>query len=230
MSILSWPITERPREKLVTKGPQYLSDAELLALLFGSGTRGKTAVDLARDLLKQFSGLRGVFGANFKEFSQFPGLGISKYCQCQAVIELNRRQSAEPLNRTHEISHPEQIKAFVRAMLRDRSREVFACLFLDNRHRQIAFEELFQGTIDSASVYPRVVIQRALYHNATAVILTHNHPSGVAEPSTADRQLTSMLQEALSLIDVRLLDHLIVGDDEVTSFSERGLLAQTGSI
>ena len=225
MAIPEWPEMERPREKLLDRGVHHLSNAELLAILFGSGTKGKSAVDLARELLNQFVGLRGIFAASFEHFSAIPGLGLSKYCQCQAALELSRRHLEEPLRREGEITEPEHIKHFIKAELRDHQQEVFACIFLDNRHRMITFEKLFYGTIDATSIHPRVVVQRALHHNAAAVIVAHNHPSGVAKPSQADRDITNALKAALTIIDVRLLDHLIVGDQRVTSFAERGLLA-----
>ncbi len=225
MTITEWPINERPREKLLDRGVYQLSDAELLAILFGNGTKGKSAVDLARDLLNQFESLRGIFAASFKDFSLIPGLGLSKYCQCQAALELSRRQLEEPLKRTKEFAAPDQVKDFIRAKLRDHTHEVFACLFLDNRHRMITFEQLFYGTINSTSVHPRILVQRSLHHNAAAVIVAHNHPSGIAKPSQADCDITQTLMSALQMIDVRLLDHIVVGDQQVASFAEHGLLA-----
>lgn len=230
MTIHHWPTQERPREKLLNHGPHTLSDAELLAILWGHGIKGKSAVDLARDLLKQHHNLRGILSASYTEFSRTPGLGVSKYCQCQAAIELNKRYLDESIKRGNAIQQPDQIKNFLKANLRHYSQEVFACLFLDNRHRSLGFEKLFYGGINSTSVHLRILIQRCLHYNAAAVILAHNHPSGIAEPSQSDCELTERLQIALEMIEVRLLDHMIVGDQEVTAFAERGLLAPRASI
>lgn len=224
MSIRSWPSEERPREKLLSVGPQALSNAELLAIFLRTGIPGRSAVDLARDLLNSFGGLRPLLEAPAQEFCQHNGLGPAKYAQLQAVLEMARRCLLEDLRRGDQLTSPSQTKAYLRAQLRSLPHEVFACLFLDNQHRVIAFEELFFGTIDSAQVYPREVVKRALRHNAAAVIFAHNHPSGVAEPSRADQQITQRLIQALGLLDIRVLDHLVVGDLEVVSMAERGLL------
>lgn len=224
MSIKNWPVYERPREKLVQMGAQSLSDAELLAILLRSGTAGMTAVDLARQLLNDYNGLRGLLTANQKNFCQGKGLGMATYVQCQAVLEIARRHYAEQLGERDSFTSPEHVRNYLQATLRDRLCEVFCVLFLDNRHRLICFEECFNGTIDGASVHPREIVRKALHHNAAALILAHNHPSGVAEPSQADIALTSRLQEALSLVDVRVLDHFIVGEGMPVSFSERGLM------
>jgi len=224
MSIKNWPVYERPREKLVQMGAQSLSDAELLAILLRTGTAGMTAVDLARQLLNDYKGLRGLLTANQKNFCKGKGLGIATYVQCQAVLEIARRHYAEQLGERDSFTSPEQVRNYLQATLRDRPCEVFCVLFLDNRHRLICFEECFNGTIDGASVHPREIVRKALHHNAAALILAHNHPSGVAEPSQADIALTSRLQEALSLVDVRVLDHFIVGEGMPVSFSERGLM------
>jgi DNA repair protein RadC len=224
MTICSWPVAERPREKLLDRGPQALSDAELLAIFLRTGMQGKTAVDLARDLLTRFGGLRPLLEADQASFCESPGLGPAKYVQLQAVLELGRRHLQEDLERNTAFGDPASVRTYLRARLRDRHREVFACLFLDTRHRLIACEELFLGTIDGASVHPREVVQQALTHKAAAVILAHNHPSGVAEPSRADQAITSRLVEALGLIEVRVLDHFIVGDGEPWSFAEHGQL------
>jgi len=224
MPISDWPAQERPREKLLARGPQALSDAELLAIFLRTGTRGHTAVDLARDLLGEYGGLRGLLEAPRNAFCERPGLGPAKYVQLQAVLEMGRRHLGENLHRGDTLSDPDATRQYLAARLRDHPYEVFACLFLDNRHRVIAFEELFTGTINGASVHPREVVRQALHHNAAALILAHNHPSGVAEPSAADRQLTGRLREALGLVDVRVLDHFVIGDGETVSFAERGLL------
>lgn len=224
MRITEWPVAERPREKLLQKGAHVLSDAELLALFLRTGRRGATAVDVARDLLTRFGGLRPLLDSEQGALCGAPGVGPAKAVQILAALELGRRYLESTLQREAVLSSPEQTRLFLKARLRPYAHEVFACLFLDNRHRVIRFEELFGGTIDGASVYPREVVKRALHHNAAAVIFAHNHPSGVAEPSPADRAITQRLREALGLVDVRVLDHLVVGDGEVVSFAERGLL------
>ncbi len=224
MAIPDWPAAERPREKLLQQGPGVLSDAELLAIFLRTGLPGRTAVDLAREILGHFGGLRGLLGAGRREFCSRPGLGEAKYAQLQAVLELARRHLDATLRRGDALTDPATTRRYLASRLRDHPHEVFACLFLDNRHRVIAFEELFRGTIDGASVHPREVVRRALHHNAAALILAHNHPSGVAEPSEADRRITRRLQEALALVDVRVLDHVVVGDGETVAFAERGWL------
>lgn len=224
MPITDWPTAERPREKLLARGAAALSDAELLAIFLRTGVRGRTAVDLARDLLTDFGGLRPLLEADLATFCRRRGLGPAKFVQLQAVLEMGRRHLWERLSRGEALGGPEDTRRFLTARLRQYPHEVFACLFLDNRHRVIAFEELFRGTIDAASVYPREVVRRTLDHNAAAVILAHNHPSGVAEPSRADESLTRRLRDALALVDVRVLDHVVVGDGETVSFAERGLL------
>lgn len=224
MAITDWPEGERPREKLLSQGAQALSDAELLAIFLRTGIPGKSAVDLSRELLGQFGGVRSLLNASESSFCQAPGLGRAKYALLQAVIELARRHMAEELRRENAFTSVASTRRFVSAQLRDRAREVFAVLFLDNQHRMIAYEELFQGTIDSASVYPREVIKRALELNAAAIIISHNHPSGVSEPSLADQRLTERIRQAALNMDIRLLDHLVVGDGEPVSFAERGLL------
>jgi DNA repair protein RadC len=224
MAIREWPEHERPREKLLQRGPATLSDAELLAIFIRSGVPGKTAVDVARDLLARFGGLRELLAASVEELCQASGIGEAKYVQLQASLEMGRRFLAEKLKREVTLGSTRDTMDFLQAQLRDRKNEVFCVLFLDNRHRVLAFEELFQGTLNGTAVYPREVVKRALKHNAGAVILVHNHPSGVAEPSRADELLTTRLREALTLVDIRLLDHLVVGDGEMVSFSERGLI------
>ena len=223
MAITDWPTDERPREKLLMRGPETLTDAELLAIFLRTGVKGKTAVDLARDLLLSFGGLRTLLNADKQLFCAQNGLGEAKYAQLQAVLEMGRRHLYESIERHDVLSCPEDTRRYLTAQLRDNSSEVFACLFLDNRHRVIQYEVLFNGTIDGASVHPREVVKQVLHHNAAAVILAHNHPSGLAEPSHADKQLTQRLVKALALVDVRVIDHIVVGD-EVVSFAERGLL------
>lgn len=221
--ISDWPLEERPREKLLDRGADALSDAELLAIFLRTGTRGLTAVDLARRLLEQFGGLKPLLDARESEFCIHPGLGRAKYAQLQAVLEMARRHLFENMQRGDALCSPDDTRHYLHAELHSYPHEVFACLFLDNRNRVLAFEKLFYGTIDGASVYPREVVRRAIDNNAAAVIFAHNHPSGVAEPSSADRQITQRLKDALALIDVRVLDHMVIGD-EVVSFAERGLL------
>ena len=208
MSIRDWPAAERPREKLLEQGAAALSDAELLAIFLRTGVAGKSAVDLLE--------------SDLTLFSTHLGLGPAKFAQLQAVLEMARRHLAERIRRDSALESPQAVRDYLKARLRHEPHELFACLFLDAKHRALAFEVLFHGTIDGASVYPRQVVKRALAQNAAAVILTHNHPSGVAEPSQADRQLTRRLTDALALIDVRVLDHFIVGDGEPLSMAEHG--------
>lgn len=222
MSIKLWPENERPREKLIRHGAGVLSDAELLAIFLRTGVRGCSAVDLARRLLNEFGGLRQLLEAELEDFSSHLGLGPAKFAQLQAVLEMGRRHLAATIRRQSALESPQAVRDFLKAELRHEPHEVFACLFMDTKHRVLAFEVLFRGTIDGASVYPRQVVKRALAHNAAALILSHNHPSGVSEPSHADRMLTERLKEALSLIDVRILDHFIVGDGEPLSMVEYG--------
>ncbi len=223
MAITDWPAAERPREKLLQRGADALSDAELLAIFLRTGPPGRSAVDLARELLEAFGGLRPLLGADRATFNGHRGLGTAQFAQLQAVLEMARRHLHEALVRGEALTSSETTRAYLRAQLAHRDHEVFACLYLDNRHRVIAFDELFRGTIDGASVYPREVVKAALRHNAAALILAHNHPSGVAEPSTADARLTERLRDALGLVDIRLLDHIVVGDGEPVSLAERGL-------
>ncbi len=224
MAITDWQADERPREKLIKRGPAALSDAELLAIFLRTGVKGKTAVDLARDLLEEHKGLRNLLAADKQLFCRSHGLGPAKYAQLQATLEMGRRHLREIVQRDNALTSPQLTRDYLQSRLSHHPNEVFACLFLDNRHRVIEYEELFQGTIDGASVHPREVVRRALAHNAAAVILAHNHPSGVAEPSRADEQITRRLQEALALVDVRVLDHIIVGTGEMTSLAERGVI------
>ena len=224
MPIVDWPESERPREKLLQRGASALTDAELLAIFLRTGTKGASAIDLAYNLLDNFSSLRNLFNANLDDFSQTKGIGPAKYVQLQAVLEMSKRYLCETLEKQDVISNPEDTRKYLKSQLRDKPYEVFAALFLDNRHQIIKYEELFRGTIDGASVYPREVVKKALEHNAAALIIAHNHPSGVAEPSSADERITIRLKEALGLVDIRLLDHLIVGDGEIVSLAERGVL------
>ncbi|MDJ0806610.1 MAG: DNA repair protein RadC [Gammaproteobacteria bacterium] len=224
MPITDWPIQERPREKLLKRGAEALSDAELLAIFLRTGVVGKTAVDLARDLLLEYGDLRHLLAADLQRFSSSKGLGPAKYVQLQAVLEIGRRYLQEDLQRQVTLHNPSDCGAYLQARLRHYPYEVFACLFLDNRHRVIEFEELFRGTIDGANVHPREILRRSLLHNAAALILAHNHPSGVCEPSAADRRITQRLQDALALVDIRVLDHFIIGEGPPVSMAALGLL------
>ncbi|MBW3504965.1 MULTISPECIES: DNA repair protein RadC [unclassified Pseudomonas] len=222
MSIRNWPAAERPREKLLEHGSSSLSDAELLAIFLRTGVSGKSAVDLARHLLTEFGSLRALLEADLRGFCRHLGLGPAKFSQLQAVLEMSRRHLAERLRRDSALESPQAVRDYLKSLLRHEPHEVFGCLFLDSKHRMLAFEVLFRGSIDSASVYPRQVVKRALTHNAAAVIFCHNHPSGISEPSQADRTLTKRLIQALDLIEVRVLDHFIIGDGQPLSMVEHG--------
>lgn len=224
MGIRDWPESERPREKLLKRGAAFLSDAELLAIFLRTGIAGKTAVDLARELILEYGGLRPLLEADFNTFCSAPGLGLAKYSQLQAILEMSRRHLRESLQRGAALESPQHTRDYLVSELRGYEIEVFSCLFLDNRHRVVKFEKLFFGTINRATVHPREVVKRALKHNAAAVILSHNHPSGVSEPSQADIDITKHLKEALGLVDIRLLDHFVIGDGELVSLAERGLI------
>lgn len=224
MAIRDWPEHERPREKLLEKGAAALSDAELLAILLRTGMRGRSALDLAREVLASFGSLRQLMAADRAHVCAAPGLGAARYAELQAAAEIARRQLGETLRTGPSLSNPRATRDFLSAKLRHLEHEVFCCLYLDKRHRLIGFEELFRGTIDGASVHPREVVKLALRRNAAAVIVAHNHPSGVAEPSQADELVTQRVKEALALVDIRLLDHVIVGDGVSVSLAERGLL------
>lgn len=224
MPITDWPASERPREKLLARGAGTLSDAEILALFIRTGLKGRTALDLARDWLSHFEGLRGFLDADASTLTALPGLGPAKYAEIQAALELGQRHLASTLERGDVMSSPEATRRYLSIRLRSLRHEVFAALFLDSQHRLISFEELFRGSIDSCSVHPRQVVERALKLNAAALILAHNHPSGVAEPSAADRQITERLRQALDLFEIRILDHLVIGEGRPASFAERGWL------
>jgi DNA repair protein RadC len=224
MSIRDWPAADRPREKLLELGAAALSESELLAIFLRTGTRGCSALDVARELLTHFGSLRALLTCNREEALAQRGLGPARYAALQAALELARRHYQEIMFVGPAMNNPRATREFLRMKLRDLPHEVFCCLYLDNRHRVIAFEELFRGTIDGATVHPREVVKRALAANAAAVILAHNHPSGVAEPSQADELITRRLKEALALVDIRVLDHIVVGDCRCESFAERGLL------
>ncbi|HGS4462811.1 TPA: DNA repair protein RadC [Vibrio metschnikovii] len=222
MGLKDLPVESMPREKLLARGPQALSDAELLAIFLRTGTPGMNVLELADCLLRQAGSLRALFSASKDQFCTHKGLGEAKFVQLQAVLEMTQRYLTETLKRGDALTSPQQTKLYLTSVLRDRQREAFYILFLDNQHRVIQGEVLFEGTIDAASVYPREVVKRALQLNAAALILAHNHPSGIAEPSQADRRITQRLVDALQLVDIRVLDHFVIGDGEVVSFAERG--------
>jgi DNA repair protein RadC len=224
MAITDWPLAERPREKLLGKGPEALSDAELIAIFLRTGTRGKSAVDLAREVLTSFGSLSALCSADGARFCAIPGLGSAKYVQLQAVLEMARRSLREQLARNTVLGSPQAVRDYLRLKLQDRPHEVFVGVFLDAQNRVLAVEELFRGTLTQTSVYPREVVKRALHHNAGALIFAHNHPSGVAEPSRADEALTQALKQALALVDVKVLDHFVIGSGAAMSFAERGML------
>jgi len=224
MRISDWPVSERPREKLLERGATALSDAELLAIFLRVGVAGQSAVDMARALLAEYGSLAALLAADRRTFCQAHGLGTAKFAQLQAVLEMARRYSAEEVERSDVLGDPQATRDYLTLRLGHVPHEVFACIFLDTRNRVIAFEEMFRGTIDGAAVYPREVVKTALAHNAAAVILAHNHPSGVAEPSAADRDITRRLVDALGLVDIRVLDHLIITHNQQLSFAERGML------
>lgn len=224
MTIKEWPEDQRPRERLIKQGAQALSDAELLAVFLRIGVPGKSAVDLGRDMLGHFGSINALFAASLREFCTLNGLGPAKFSQLQAVRELARRALEEELRAGLTLSSPEAVRRYLQLFLGSKRHEVFAVLFLDVKNRLISTEEMFQGTLTMASVYPREVVKAALRHNCAHVILAHNHPSGVAEPSTADHSLTATLQQALRLIDVKVLDHFIVAGAAIYSFAEEGKL------
>ncbi|BBP02127.1 RadC family protein [Sulfuriferula nivalis] len=224
MAITDWPEDERPREKLLLRGAAALSDAELLAIFLRTGVPGKSAVDMARELIGEFKSLTGLFAASRQAICAVHGLGDAKFTQLQAVLEMSRRALAEEMRQVDALNSPAAVRDYLRLVLSGKAHEVFCAVFLDSQNRVLAVEELFQGTLNQASVYPREVVKRALAHNAAALILAHNHPSGVAEPSRADENLTQALKNALALVDVRVLDHFVVGEGSAISFAERGLL------
>ena len=224
MPLLEWPAAERPRERLLAQGAKALSDAELLAVFLGNGTRGSHVVELARHLLATFGGLSGLFRASRQRFCAVDGLGPARFAQLQAALEMTRRSLGEALAERPLFDSPDAVRDFLRIDLGARPHEVFVALFLDAQHRLLGAEELFRGTLAQTSVYPREVVKRALEINAAAVVFAHNHPSGLAEPSRADELLTQALCSALALVDIRTLDHFIVAGHRVYSFSEHGKL------
>jgi DNA repair protein RadC len=224
VAIASWPKSERPRERLLERGPQALSDGELLAVLLGAGTRDESVDTLARGLLARWGSLTALLGSAPAELAHAKGLGPARVARLLAALEIGRRYLEAPAAPRCALAAPADAARFVKARLLDLPHEVFCCLFLDTRHRLIRYEELFRGTIDGATVYPREVVKRALQHNASAVIVGHNHPSGIAEPSEADRCITVKLSKALALVEIRLLDHVVVSRGGHVSFAERGLV------
>lgn len=224
MSIAHWPVDDRPREKLIAKGADALSDAELVAIFLRTGLKGKNAVELARGALDRFGSLTGLFAADAGSFTAVAGLGTAKYAQLQAALEMARRALREKLARGSALSSPQAVRDYLRLKLQDRPHEVFVGVFLDAQNRVLAVEELFRGTLTQTSVYPREVVKRALHYNAAALIFAHNHPSGIAEPSRSDEALTLALKQALALVDVKVLDHFVIGAGAAMSFAERGLL------
>lgn len=224
MPITDWPLAERPRERLLALGPAGLSDAELLAIFLRTGIRGKSALDIARELIKEFSSISSLLSLPAEELRRTPGIGNAKAAQFLAATELVRRGLNEEIALGDVMCSPHAVRDYLRLSLGGRDHEVFVAMMLDAQHRVIASEELFRGTLTQTSVYPREVVKRALHHNAAAVIFAHNHPSGVSEPSRADETLTAALKQALLLVDVRVLDHFIVTAAGVSSLAERGLV------
>ncbi len=224
MAISEWPEGERPREKLLTKGPQALSDAELLAILIRSGNAQNSALSIGRNLIKDHGNLRSVMDLKREQMYQYKGLGPVSYTLLQACLEMGRRYLEQGLNHDLRLNSSKETRLYFRSKLRHRSQEVFACIFLDAQHQLISYQELFFGTIDGAAVYPRQVVAKAIELNAAAVIFAHNHPSGDASPSEADCLLTNTLVDALALMEIAVLDHVVVGDLEEVSFAERGLI------
>jgi DNA repair protein RadC len=224
MGIADWPEDERPRERLLKLGAAALSEAELLAIFLRTGISGKSAVELGRDLLARFGSLHRLFAAPLEDVAAVRGLGPAKYVQLQAVVEMARRALAEQIQDRDAMSSPQAVRDYLRLSLGARPHEVFVAMFLDAQNRLLGCEELFRGTLTQTSVYPREVVKTALRYNAAGVIFAHNHPSGVAEPSRADELLTQTLKQALSLVEIKTLDHFIVAGTKTISFAERGLL------
>ncbi|MDC9719977.1 MAG: DNA repair protein RadC [Gammaproteobacteria bacterium] len=224
MAIPQWPTQERPRERLLKLGPKQLSDAELVAIFLRTGSVGMSAVDVARELLTRFGGLHELLATSVDEFCLQRGVGPTKYVQLQAVKELGLRLQKVQLQQSIDLGTSKKVGTYLQCEIGNYQREVFCLLLLDNQHRLLEMVELFQGTIDSANVYPREVVKLALAENAAAVILAHNHPSGVAEPSASDLLITQALVDALALVDIRILDHFVVGRHEWVSFADRGLI------
>ena len=224
MSIRNWPETERPRERLIKYGASHLSNAELLAIFLRTGIEGKTALDLARDLLSEFGDIGRIIEADFESFAKIKGLGIAKYCQLKATLEIMKRHFQCKVEESASFTNPELVETYLLSQFPQTENEVFACILLDNKHRLIEFEVLFKGTINKTQVYPRVVAQICLKKNAAAIIFAHNHPSGDLTPSDSDQQITEKLKESLKLIDVRVLDHFIIGKNQTLSMAQQGFM------
>ena len=224
MAITDWLVEERPRERLLARGAESLSDAELIAIFLRTGVKGRSALDIARELLARFGSVSALFAADVRALSCMAGLGDAKCAQLVAVMEVARRALRETMSRGNALSSPRTVRDFLRLKLQDRPHEVFVAVFLDAQNRVLGVEELFRGTLTQTSVYPREVVKRALHFNAAALIFAHNHPSGIAEPSRSDEALTQALKQALALVDVKVLDHFVIGGGAAMSFAERGLL------
>src|SRR5262245_3925922 len=224
MSIAEWRVEERPREKLIAQGAGVLTDPELVAIFLRTGVRGRSAVDLARDLMNRFGSLSALLAADAAAMCSVTGLGTAKAAQLAAVMEVARRVLKEKLERGAALGSPQAVRDYLRLKLQERPHEIFVGVFLDAQNRVLAVEELFRGTLTQTSVYPREVVKRALYHNAAAVIFAHNHPSGIAEPSRSDETLTDAVKQSLALVDVKVLDQFVIGAGAAMSFAERGLL------
>lgn len=223
-TITTWPINERPREKLLTQGAAALSDSELLAIFIRTGIKGKTAVDLARELLHQHGNLRNLLTSNLETIGKLAGFGKAKYAEIQAALELARRHLQATLNDKDIINNADLAALYLTAKLRDCKNEIFACLFLNNQHQVISYNELFQGSINNATIYPREVVKKALEYNASNVILAHNHTSGPPTPSLADKRLTKEMQKILAIIEVQVVDHIIISENTFFSFAKENLL------
>lgn len=224
MAIHHWPKDDRPREKLLAKGERWLSDAELLTIFLQTGTRGLSALDIAKDLLQEFGSLKKLFASSMHHLVQKKGVGPAKYARLRAAVEMGRRLNNEIVNPGMVLNDPLLTQRFLKTNLRERSSEVFSCIFLNNHFEMLAYEELFYGTINETSVYPREIVKRGLSLNAARVILAHNHPSGHPEPSQADIEITQMIKQALSLVDIVVTDHIIIGNPYNYSFAQKGLL------
>jgi DNA repair protein RadC len=224
MTINQWPLSERPREKLLEHGAKYLTNAELIAIFLRTGIRGKTALDLARELLTELGGLKKIFTVDPNHFYQKSGIGKAKFAMLKAALELGKRYLEEDLTPGEALPDSQTTKRFLSSRLKSYSNEVFACLFLDNHHRILAFEELFHGTLTEANIYPREIVKRCLAHNAAKIILAHNHPSGNPDPSQSDCEITAMLKTSLEILDVLVIDHIVVGHTDCVSLAELGLI------
>lgn len=224
MPITHWPEADRPREKLIQRGEKALTDAELIAIFLKTGVKGKSALDLGKQLLQEYGSLKKLFAAPLADLLKHEGIGITKYATLKAALEIGRRYHSEPVQIGSVLKNSTMTRNFLSDRLREHKNEVFACLFMDHHCRIISFEELFQGTINRAMIYPREIVRRGLFHNAAKIILAHNHPSNVATPSEADKEVTVFIKEALNLVDIEVVDHIIIGNPENFSFAEAGLM------